>query len=210
MVLFDPEYPTGGVQAVLWDADGVLQVLPGFDELWSSFLDEETRARLIEDLFADLPEVLTGRVDMEARVEQVVVRHGLAEHRERILATWTEVPLVEDVVAVVQEVRRAGTPCVLATNQDSFRERQMRPVYEPIVDRCYFSSAIGAAKPSAPFFEHVAHDLGVAPGRLLFVDDSQANVDGARSLGLAAERWHVDEGVEALRSILAGHGVPVG
>jgi putative hydrolase of the HAD superfamily len=193
---------------VLWDADGVLQVLPGFGELWT-FLDDDVRDEVLTDTFgSDMADVLTGAVDMSARIDEVLRRHGLGEHRDAIRRTWEQFPPVAEAHAVVKAVRRNGVVCVLATNQDSLREQNMRPVYAPLLDRLYFSSALGVAKPAAAFFEAISTDLGVPLAELLLIDDSQANVDGARAAGLAAERWHHQDGVATLEQLLARHGVP--
>jgi putative hydrolase of the HAD superfamily len=195
------------IRAVLWDADGVLQVLPPFDTMWT-FLPEETRQELLAETFgSDFHDVLTGRVDMARRVDDTVERLGLREHREEILAVWGPCPPVLEARAAVAEVRRAGITCVLATNQDTLREATMRPIYAPLMDHCYFSSAIGLAKPDEAFFAYIAEDLGLPTADLLFLDDSQANVAGARAAGLNAEWWHHDEGVGALHARLSAHGI---
>jgi putative hydrolase of the HAD superfamily len=196
------------VRAVLWDADGVLQVLPPFDSMWT-FLDEDTRVALLAEVFGDLPAALTGRFDMSAHVDAVVERRGLAAHRDAIRAVFAQCDPVPEARAVLEAVRRSGTTCVLATNQDTLRTAHMWPVYEPLVDRCYFSAAIALAKPDPAYFTHIATDLGLDVGELLFLDDSAANVEAAGALGLHAERWHHDDGVDALRAILAAHGVSV-
>ena len=194
------------IRAVLWDADGVLQKLPGFDELWR-FLPEETRLAVLADTFADMSEVLTGRIDMAARLDEVLARHALSvDDTAAVRATWSELPPVDEARSVVAELRRQGVTCVLATNQDTLREQTMRPIYEPLMDRCYFSSAMGVAKPSADFFHHIATDLQMSVSELLFIDDSQANVDGARAAGLLAECWHHDHGVD-LADVLRRHGL---
>ncbi len=196
------------VRAVLWDADGVLQRLPGFDRLWD-FLPDELRLRLLADTFSDMPEVLTGQVDMGARLNVVLARHGLsAADADAVRATWSDLPPVEEARALVEGLRRRGIACVLATNQDNLREQQMRPVYSPLMDRCYFSAAMGVAKPAAEYFLGIATDLALPPADLLFIDDSQVNVDGARAAGLAAECWHHDNGIGELEWILAAHGLP--
>ena len=66
-------------------------------------------------------------------------------------------------------------------------------------------TAMSAWKPKA------VHDLifrdGMQVGELLFIDDSQANVDGARAAGLSAEYWHHDRGVGDLVALLDRHGL---
>lgn len=51
-------------------------------------------------------------------------------------------------------------------------------------DRVFLSHELGMRKPEQRAFERVASELGVAPGRILFLDDNEANLAGARSLGM--------------------------
>ncbi|WP_310964671.1 HAD-IA family hydrolase [Nocardioides terrisoli] len=197
------------IRAVLWDADGVLQVLPPFDSLWA-FLPEKTRSALVADTFgSDGRDVLTGRIDMAEHVDAVIARHGLGAHRDEILAVWSRFPPVPAARDLLARVRRAGTMCVLATNQDTLREANMRPVYAALVDRCYFSSALGVAKPDTAFFDHIATDLAVQPEELLFIDDSADNVAGARAAGLCATQWHHSAHIDGLRGALVDHGLAI-
>jgi putative hydrolase of the HAD superfamily len=193
------------VRAVLWDADGVLQVLPPFDSMWT-FLATESRTALLAEVFGDLPAALTGRLDMSRHVDAAVERHGLGAHREAIRAVFGQLDPVPEGRAALAAVRRGGTACVLATNQDTLRAACMRPVYEPLVDRCYFSAEIGLAKPDPAYFAHIVADLGIAADELLFVDDGRENVAAARAAGLGAEWWHHDAGVP-LADVLARHGL---
>ena len=55
----------------------------------------------------------------------------------------------------------------------------------------------GLRKPAAESFEAVVAHLGLPPGRLLFVDDRQANVDGALAVGIPAVRFESAEQLEA-------------
>jgi glucose-1-phosphatase len=50
----------------------------------------------------------------------------------------------------------------------------------------FASSDIGLRKPDAEAFDFVVDAIGVPAGRILFFDDSLANVEGARACGLKA------------------------
>ncbi|MBR1270470.1 HAD-IA family hydrolase [Bradyrhizobium sp. AUGA SZCCT0222] len=50
----------------------------------------------------------------------------------------------------------------------------------------YLSSTIGLRKPDAAAYDHVVMAIGVPASRIVFFDDSAANIDGARARGLAA------------------------
>jgi putative hydrolase of the HAD superfamily len=65
--------------------------------------------------------------------------------------------------------------------------------------KVYVSNEIGARKPDAEAFRLVIADIGMAPNRVLFLDDRPENVAGARACGIVAvEVTSVDEIERAL------------
>ena len=50
--------------------------------------------------------------------------------------------------------------------------------------KIFVSSTIGLRKPDRAAFDHVVREIGVPAGRILFFDDSLANIEGARAAGL--------------------------
>lgn len=65
---------------------------------------------------------------------------------------------------------------------------------EPLLERYYFSDELGRVKPEREIFEYVVGDLGVAPRRIAFFDDTPVNVQAAREVGMIA--FEVDGIVE--------------
>ena len=185
------------VRAVLWDADGVLQHTPA--DSWD----------VAVQVVAHFPGAITGAPIDEERIRTVAHELGLGDRVDDIVAVWSTFDIGEPTLEVVALVRAAVTACYLATNQDAYRASCMRKKapYGDVLDGAYYSCDIGAAKPSAAFFEHIVTDLGLAPDELLFIDDQPVNVAGARSAGLAAERWTHDDGVSRLRHILNAHEI---
>jgi glucose-1-phosphatase len=62
---------------------------------------------------------------------------------------------------------------------------RFRGVLEPF-DGIFTSCDIGARKPEREAFEHVARAIGVPLGSILFFDDTEENVHGARAAGMPA------------------------
>ncbi|QPF82015.1 HAD family phosphatase [Bradyrhizobium genosp. L] len=50
----------------------------------------------------------------------------------------------------------------------------------------FLSSSIGFRKPDAAAYDHVVKEIGVPASRILFFDDTAANIEGARARGLHA------------------------
>ena len=52
--------------------------------------------------------------------------------------------------------------------------------------KCYMSYRMKMLKPSAGFYKAVMEDIGLSPEEMIFIDDSQSNVDAALAAGLPA------------------------
>ena len=189
--------PAEPVHAVLWDADGVLQHTPA--DAW----DRAVR------VVAQFPGAITGAAIDEEQIRRVADHLGLGDHVNDIVAVWSSFHLLEPGLQVVARVRATGIACYLATNQDAYRAACMRRYapYGELLDGAYYSCDVGAAKPSAAFFEHITTDLNLTPDQLLFLDDQPENVTGARSVGLRAERWTHGDGIPVLIDLLDSRGI---
>lgn len=64
------------------------------------------------------------------------------------------------------------------------------------------SAMYGIAKPDPAVFAHCAEALGVAPSRVLFIDDKAENAAGAVRAGMSGHHY---QGIAGLRSALAAH-----
>ena len=71
-------------------------------------------------------------------------------------------------------------------------------------DACFFSNEIGLRKPDSECYRHVVEQLGVPPEEIVFFDDSQECVIGARASGLPAYQC---AGIDALRVVLRDLGI---
>lgn len=73
------------------------------------------------------------------------------------------------------------------TNTNKAHQDHWEPHFPRIsttFDRLFVSSEIGLRKPDAEAFDFVMDAISVKPEELLFFDDSQENIDGAKQLGI--------------------------
>jgi FMN phosphatase YigB (HAD superfamily) len=101
---------------------------------------------------------------------------------------WQQVfgPEIEATVALLPKLA-TRIPIHLFSNTnrmhfDYWSKRYARALAP--LDRWFISSQMGLRKPERAAFAHVAGELGVEPGRILFLDDTLANVEGARAAGV--------------------------
>jgi FMN phosphatase YigB (HAD superfamily) len=70
--------------------------------------------------------------------------------------------------------------------------------------KIFVSSTIGLRKPDREAFDHVCGEIGVPAARILFFDDSLANIEGARAAGLQTVHVHSNaDVVVALTGLIA-------
>jgi len=202
------------VEAVLWDADGVLQHLP---DGWEAsmrpvvgHLVDDVESFLAEAFAAERP-ALTGEARWIEVLPELLDKWGLADSFDDAMRVWLTIEPVTETRELVESLRAAGVGCYLATNQDEHRGRHMHTTlgYGDLLDDCFYSYELGVAKPDPAYFTTVLERLGLPAGGVLFVDDNDVNVASARSVGLRAECWHVRDGVAALVDHLRRHGLPV-
>jgi putative hydrolase of the HAD superfamily len=201
---------TSPIRHVLFDADGVLQDVPGgWETAAEPYLGERT-TEFLRRVWDDELAALSGQADLLPLVATALADFGVtAALAEVHRAIWLRIEPVEQTVELVRALRRSGYGVHLGTNQDRHRAAHMHDVlgYGALFDVCCYSWELGARKPQPAFFAEAARRIGAPPAAILFVDDSARNIAGARDAGFAAEQWTFTEGHDAVLGLLAKHGV---
>ncbi len=99
---------------------------------------------------------------------------------------------IDSSVAIVEALAAAGVPQFVLSNLPS---EMVETSFGPFAFPRLFADAIisgdhGVVKPDPALFDIALARMGRPnPGQVLFIDDSQPNIDAARSLGLRAHRF---------------------
>jgi putative hydrolase of the HAD superfamily len=104
----------------------------------------------------------------------------------------------------------AKMPIYAFTNTNTAHERYWSVAYKDMLShfrKIYVSSTIGLRKPDADAFAYVVEDIGVKASRILFFDDSAANIEGARAAGL--QTVHVRDNRDVAAALAALGIAPV-
>jgi HAD superfamily hydrolase (TIGR01509 family) len=112
---------------------------------------------------------------------------------------------LEGVEPLLQQLREQGAELhVLSNYAPWYRLIETQLGLSRYLPWSFVSCELGSRKPDAATYRRVIERLGVAPGDALLVDDSQANVEGARAAGLQALQFRDAASLaEALRA--SGH-----
>jgi putative hydrolase of the HAD superfamily len=202
------------VDAVLWDADGVLQHLPdGWEASMRPVVGDlvDDVDAFLDDAFEAERPALAGQARWVEVLPVLLERWGLSHVYDDAMRVWLTIEPVAETQEIVRTLRASGVHCCLATNQDEHRGRHMHQTfgYAELFDETFYSYELGVAKPDPAYFRAILDRLVLPAERVLFVDDNAMNVESARSVGMRAEQWHVADGQRALHEHLRRHGLPL-
>lgn len=85
---------------------------------------------------------------------------------------------------------------VIATNHVSFvKDFIYKHFDKTYIDDIFISAEIHKVKPNADFYKAILDKYNIKPNELLFVDDSQTNIDGAKALKINTIKIEKDSNV---------------
>ncbi|MFI8103494.1 HAD family hydrolase [Streptomyces sp. NPDC086023] len=190
-----------GVEALILDFDGVLADTVGRHEEalraalqpYGVDLDSGWYGRHVGLSIRDLLAALPGARSL--RHDEIVQRS-----RGHLLASVHTITPIPCVVELLEQARRAGVPCAVASGAS-------RLLVDPGLDALGLNEAFAAVvrredvvhgKPDPELFLTAARRLGVAPDRCLAVDDAPDGIASARAAGMQ------------VITVAGGHLTPVG
>ena len=102
---------------------------------------------------------------------------------------WTD--LNEPMVAWVKELQQRGMRTGILSNIGDRMEMGVRKKLDWLDDfhHCTWSHRLNMAKPEAAIYQYAAQGLGTSPEHILFIDDREENILGARSAGMVAVHY---------------------
>jgi len=150
-----------------------------------------------------------GRTWEEAEALLIADHPDHADNIRAFRKHWHEmVPhAYDDSVAIMEKLIADGRDVTLLTNfaSDTFRSAQeMFPFLRN--PRVTVSGDVKLIKPDVAIYQTHAEAFDLEPAATIFIDDSAANVEGAKAAGWQAVLF---TGAEKLRADLAGFGIVV-
>jgi putative hydrolase of the HAD superfamily len=177
--------------AIVFDLGGVLIELTGVprmlewmgdeitaDELWRRWLASES-VRGFE----------CGRISAEQFAREMRAEFGIPVSSEQFLAEFALWPKAayEGATELLRKLAdHYVVACLSNTNALHWARIDDEMGLLPHFNHHFASHLVGMLKPDREVFEHMATELEYPPERILFLDDNQVNVDGARAAGISA------------------------
>lgn len=182
------------IKVALFDLDGVLVIS---EKIFSERLAEEygvDKESQLEFFNGRFLECLVGKADLKKEIKLYLKKWRWIGNVESMLDYWfsNEANVDGRLLALIRELRKKGIKCYLATNQEKYRTSYIANEmgFSEIFDGIFSSSSVGYLKNRPQFFEYVLNQMtNVKSQEVLFVDDSQDNIEVAQRFGIQAELY---------------------
>ncbi len=111
---------------------------------------------------------------------------GTDEELAQLWNSWVQEPYrgIEDAIVSLKQTYRVA--CLSNTNDLHWEHLKTYLDLNALFEPAYASHQIHMAKPDKDCFEFVIQDMNVEAGEILFLDDTQANIDAAINSGMQA------------------------
>jgi epoxide hydrolase-like predicted phosphatase len=183
------------IRAVVFDIGGVLEITPdlGVDRLWETRLGlsaGEILARM-RDVWRggsigtitldDVHEALRDRLGLD---DQTLAQYMADVWREYLGTANTE------LIEYGRRLRPRYRTGIVSNSFVGAREREQAAYeFEDLVEEIVYSHEVGFSKPDPRIYALICTRLNVPPEEMVFVDDSDVCVAGARDAGIHAVRY---------------------
>ncbi len=196
-----------GIEAIIWDFDGVFNTLPqpigwtaGLKEHWDIDAGEFITAVLTRDFLAH---VVTGKRDLYEHLRMTNQDFYPDDRIEAFGSWWFEnsVEMDPDLLAFSAALAEEGYAPHLGTNNEPHRAKHIWETHgmKNHMGELFTSGHMDARKPHGEYFRQIEERLALPASALILVDDYIGNVEGARACGWKAHHY---EGIEGLKAEL--------
>lgn len=182
------------IKVIIFDADGVLIT----SEYVAVHLEREfgiTKEQTDEFFKGVFYDCIVGKKDLKVELTPYLKKWGWTKSLDDFLDYWhtKEHVIDQTLLDYIQDLRKQGFLCCLATNQNRYRFAYMvkEMGFGDSFDRVYASEVLGHKKPDKEFYAKIVRDLGIEREEVLFWDDREENVEAARAFGIQAELYTV-------------------
>ena len=193
------------IRAVVFDIGGVLEITPdlGVDRLWETRLGLSAGESLerMRDVWRggsigtitldDVHEALRDRLGLD---DQKVAQYMADLWREYLGTANTE------LIEYARELRPRYRTGIVSNSFVGAREREQAAYgLEDLVEEIVYSHEVGFSKPDPRIYALICSRLNVSPEEMVFLDDSDVCVAGARDVGIHAV--HYQDNAQAVAEI---------
>ena len=203
------------IQAVVFDIGGILEITPdrGWARDWDAALGlaPGELGRRMSDVWrgGEIGTVTEAEVHQAARERLGLDQGQLARFMADLWRDYLGTANTE-LIEYARGLRPRYRTGILSNSFVGAREREQAAYgFEDLVDELVYSHECGLLKPDPRSYALVCARLGVEPAAVAFLDDLEANVEGARRAGLHAVLYRDNaQAIGEIEELLAENPTP--
>ncbi|MFA7245476.1 MAG: HAD-IA family hydrolase [Candidatus Magasanikbacteria bacterium] len=171
----------------LFDTDGVVVLSEMFSNHYSqkNNIPKEEMLPFFTGVFQDC---MKGKADLKEVIKPWLVKWQWNESVDEFLKQWFEHEnnIDEKVIEFINQLKKEGIKCYLATNQEKYRTEYLKNKmkFGELFDGIFSSAYIGHKKPTKEFYEFILDNLNIPAKEIFYLDDDVKNIEIAKELGI--------------------------
>jgi len=197
------------IKTIIFDSDGVITNA----EMFSVQLQKQYQinaSKLLSFFNGIFKQCVIGKADLKEELAKYIKLWGWQGTVDELTDFWfkSEHKIDESVIEYIDELKKEGVRCYMATNQEKYRAQYLTNEmgFGKLFKKIFFSGYLGCKKPERKFFEIVFDEINkdgnLSKGEILFCDDDQENVDGAQKFGFVS---YLYKNLDDLKLVINSH-----
>jgi glucose-1-phosphatase len=186
-----------GIKNIIFDLGNVIlnisyeATIKAFEALGFTNFKEMYSSLQQSNLFDDLE---TGKINTEKFVSAIQSMSDRPLTHQQIINAWNAIILDFPIrnLQILQQLQLHNNIFLLSNTNEiheaCYNKLLMEtcgyPTLSVFFDKIYLSHHVGMRKPNTEIYEHVLQDRNLKPSETLFIDDLEANINGAKKCGL--------------------------
>lgn len=188
----------------IFDYGNVLYMFESDDILFMYTDSKEEVQILKEEIFKDWASLDNGSIDYYDYIDTVQgnLKEDLKQTAHTVLTTWHKaIPQVNGMIELLKDLKEKNHKLYLLSNAPT----RLEEVFDEYPESKYFdgiviSGSVKLVKPDIAIYEYITNKFNIDKEKTLFIDDRQANIDGAKEFGL--HTYLFDGDAKKLRNFL--------
>ncbi|MFV0344852.1 MAG: HAD family hydrolase [Bacteroidales bacterium] len=185
------------IKNIIFDLGGILlelypeRTIAEFEHLGISRKIGSKAHSYSDQVFTDFER---GKISAEEFIFQIKEISDKTLSKEQIINAWNAMlhDFPQAHVNLLQQLRNQGYNLYLLSNTNELHVNAFESLFynkfsfdiKTLFDKALYSNEIGHRKPHKETFQAVLHILDILPHDTLMIDDSLANIEGAKAAGL--------------------------
>jgi len=199
----------GGISSIFIDIGGVLFSLD-YQRVWNRLcersgktVDEVQKALYAEDIFYPFE---SGDIGAYTYYCEVTNRLSCDISYEEFRNIWNSLLIKDERMFEIVSFLKSQAAILVLSNTNEMNAKYMEQDIKSLTDKAVYSFQAGHLKPDRKIYEYALQVACVLPNRVLFIDDTEENIDAAEALGI---RSHLFKNEKELYGLLVSLGFDI-